>query len=138
MDQATTDSTQRWLTKAHHDLVGARKSAADDDVTLDVAVYHCQQAGEKSLKAFLVAHSTAFPKTHSLILLLPMCAAMDASFQQWQTEAALLSPLAFTFRYPDDFVPLNPTRAQFDEAFAAAQRIYDFVLSLLPPETHPK
>ena len=137
MDQATIDSTQRWLTKAFHDLVGARKSAKDDDITLDVAIYHCQQAGEKALKAFLVAHSAAFPKTHSLVLLLPDCAAVDARFEQWKTEAALLSPLAFTFRYPDDFVPLNPTRAQFDEALAAAQRIYDFVLSLLPPETHP-
>lgn len=137
MDQKTADSTLRWLTKASHDLVGARKSAGQDDISLDVALYHCQQAGEKALKASLVARSLTFPKTHSLILLLPMCAAVDASFEQWKMEAALLSPLAFTFRYPDDFVLLNPTREQFDEAFAAAQRIYDFVLSLLPQETHP-
>jgi HEPN domain-containing protein len=137
MDQAAIDSTQRWMTKASHDLVGARKSAGGDDISLDVAVYHCQQAGEKALKAFLVAHSLAFPKTHSLVLLLPMCEAVDAGFQKWKVEAAFLSPLAFAFRYPDDFAPLNPTRAQFDEAYAAAQRIYDFVLSQLPKETHP-
>jgi hypothetical protein len=41
------------------------------------------------------------------------------------------------FRYPGDHVPMNPTRAEFDSALAAAQHIYDFVLSLLPTATHP-
>ena len=137
MDQATIESTNRWLTKAFHDLLIARRGSIEDDQTLDTCVYHCQQAGEKAFKAFLVAQAVAFPKTHNLMVLLPMCESLDMCFQQWQAEAALLSPLAFTFRYPDDFAPLNPTSAQFDEAFAAAQRIYDFVLSLLPPQTHP-
>ena len=137
MDQATIDSTQRWLTKASHDLLAATRGSTVDDQALDTCVYHCQQAGEKALKSFLVAHGVTFSKTHSLVLLLPLCMSVDTRFQQWMAEAALLSPLAFTFRYPDDFAPLNPTRAQFDEALAAAQRIYDFVLSLLPPETHP-
>ena len=29
------------------------------------------------------------------------------------------------------------TEIQFEEALAAARRIYDFVLSVLPAETHP-
>ena len=137
MDQALIDSTQRWLTKAFHDLVGARKSSQEDDVSLDVAVYHCQQAAEKSLKAFLFFHSEPIQKTHNLAILLPLCANIATGFGALKEEAKLLNPLAFTFRYPDDFAPLNPTRAQFDEALDAAQRIYDFVLSLLPAETHP-
>ncbi len=137
MDQATIDSTNRWLTKASHDLLAAERGSTVDDQALDTCVYHCQQAGEKAFKAFLVAHAMAFPKTHNLMVLLPMCESLDTRFQQRQAEAALLSPFAFTFRYPDDFAPLNPTRAQFDEALAAAQRIYAFVRSLLPKETHP-
>ena len=137
MDQALIDSTQRWLTKAFHDLVGAEKSARDDDVCLDVAVYHCQQAGEKALKAFLFFRSEPIQKTHSLAVLLPLCENIVPVFAVYQADAARLTPLATMFRYPDDFGPLNPTRAQFDEAIAAAQRIYDFVLSLLPTETHP-
>ena len=46
MDQVLIDSTQRWLTKAFHDLVGARKSSQEDDVSLDVAVYHCHRCVE--------------------------------------------------------------------------------------------
>ena len=137
MDQALIDSTQRWLTKAFHDLVGSEKSSKDDDVSLDVAVYHCQQAAEKSLKAFLFFHSEPIQKTHNLGILLPLCIHIAAGFGAFTAEAKLLTPLAYAFRYPDDFAPLNPTRAQFDEALAAAQRIYDFVLSRLPTETHP-
>ena len=137
MDQALIDSTQRWLTKAFHDLVGAEKSARDDDVSLDVAIYHCQQAGEKALKEFLFFRGEPIQKTHSLVMLLPLCAKSVPGFAVLQPEAARLTPLAITFRYPDDFTPLNPTRAEFDEALAAAQRIYDFILSLLPVETHP-
>ena len=137
MDQALIDSTQRWLIKAFHDLVGARKSAKDDDVSLDVAVYHCQQAAEKSLKAFLFFHSEPIQKTHNLALLLPLCENIAAGFGGLKEDAILLNPLATMFRYPDDHVPMNPTRTQFDEALAAAQRIHDFVLSILPAETHP-
>ncbi|MEO6787847.1 MAG: HEPN domain-containing protein [Chthoniobacteraceae bacterium] len=137
MDQALIDSTQRWLTKAFHDLVGAEKSGRDDDVCLDIAVYHCQQAGEKALKAFLLFRSEPIQKTHSLAILLPLCEKIEPEFGVYQVDAARLTPLATMFRYPDDYVPLNPTRTEFDEALAAAQRVFDFVLSLLPAETHP-
>jgi HEPN domain-containing protein len=137
MDQATIDSTRRWLTKASHDLLAAQRASMGDDEALDTCVYHCQQAAEKAFKGFLVAHAVTFPKTHSLVLLLPLCSSVELTFQQWRTEAALLAPLAYMFRYPDDFAPLEPTRAEFTEALDAAQRLFDFVLSLLPPETHP-
>ena len=131
------ETTQRWLSKAGHDLLAARRCAAEDDVTLDVAVYHCQQAGEKALKGFLHFHKREFPKTHDLRALVPRCIEIEAGFVALDPDAEHLTPLATSFRYPDDYVPLNPTRAEFDEALAAAQRVYDFVLSQLPAETHP-
>ena len=137
MGEDSAAMTQRWLSKAWHDLIGAGRCSVEDDVTLDVAVYHCQQAGEKALKGFLHFHGREIPKTHDLRALIPRCADIDAGFATFDPDAERLTPLATAFRYPDDYVPLNPTRAQFDEAFAAAQRIYDFVLSLLPSETHP-
>ncbi len=137
MDQGTVDATRRWLIKAAHDLLNARRSSKEDDEALDTSIYHCQQAGEKAFKAFLVAQGVKFPKTHSLVMLLSLCASVDAGFEQWKAEAALLSPLSFMFRYPDEFAPLNPTRAEFDEALAASQRLFDYVIAALPPETHP-
>jgi hypothetical protein len=44
--------------------------------------------------------------------------------------------MALKYRYPDPSLP-DPEREEFTEALAAARRIYEFVLSVLPPETHP-
>jgi hypothetical protein len=35
MDQATIDSTNRWLTKASHDLIAAERGSTVDDQALD-------------------------------------------------------------------------------------------------------
>ena len=47
---------QSWLVKALHDLATARKAASPPDPYLDTAIYHCQQAGEKTVKGFLAFH----------------------------------------------------------------------------------
>ncbi len=137
MDKKIAELTQAWLTKAQHDLIGSNRLAATDDITLDGAIYHCQQAGEKALKGYLAAQGHLIQKTHDLRLLIKECNAYEPSFQQWNAEADLLSSLVSSFRYPDQVPVVNPTRSEFEQAFAAAQRIYDFVLSLLPAETHP-
>ncbi|MGK5093438.1 HEPN domain-containing protein [Deltaproteobacteria bacterium TL4] len=41
-----------WFTKAKHDL-SVSKILKQNEQYLDVAIYHCQQAVEKSLKGFL-------------------------------------------------------------------------------------
>jgi len=43
-----------WLIKAQRDLASARTLASAKELLLDTAIYHCQQAGEKAVKAFLV------------------------------------------------------------------------------------
>ena len=137
MDKKIAELTLAWLTKAQHDLIASKRLAATDDVTLDGAIYHCQQAGEKALKGYLTAQGHLIQKTHDLGRLVKECNAYEPSFQQWDADANLLSPLVSSFRYPDEIPVVDPTRSEFDAALAAAQRIYDFVLSLLPQETHP-
>ena len=44
-----------WIEKAERDLASALRLLDGTPPYLDTAVYHCQQAGEKALKAFLVA-----------------------------------------------------------------------------------
>lgn len=50
---ARQELARNWLIKAQHDLAAARKLCADPDPYLDVAIYHCQQAAEKTVKGFL-------------------------------------------------------------------------------------
>jgi len=57
----------RWLRRARSDARIGRRLLADrapDDAW--AACFHAQQAGEKAVKAFLVARGIDFPKTHDL------------------------------------------------------------------------
>ena len=53
MDKADLGLVKDWLTRAHQDLRASLILAAAENAPLDVAIYHCQQAGEKSVKAYL-------------------------------------------------------------------------------------
>ncbi len=132
--------TKAWLVKARSDLRTAMILSADKNPPLDTAIYHCQQAGEKAVKAFLHHQEIPVQRTHNITQLAEGASKINARFDELLDDADLLTPLVTSFRYPDETdweASPEPTRAQFDEALAAAQRIYDFVLSLLPAETHP-
>ena len=129
-----------WLNKAGSDLGSAKILSERDDPFLDTAIYHCQQCAEKAVKAFLHFHSVGIQKTHNVSELVEASARVEARFDTLLADADLISPLAVAFRYPDEsdwHAPLEPSLDEFNEALTAAQRIYDFVISVLPPETHP-
>jgi len=67
-----------WLAKASDDLECATVLAAFGHEAK--ALYHCQQATEKALKAFLTWHDQPFRKTHNLRELGDACAAIDPSW----------------------------------------------------------
>ena len=89
------------------------------------------------MKSYLVSEGLAIPKTHDVGKLVELAAAKHAEFSRLQQIADAITPLATEFRYPmDDEAPM-PTAQQTHDALAAARRIYEFVLSVLPAETHP-
>ncbi|MFO7905763.1 MAG: HEPN domain-containing protein, partial [Pirellulaceae bacterium] len=53
----------------------------------------CQQAAEKHLKAFLVAHGVPFDRVHNLVYLLDLCVEVDARLRCLAGQAALLTPV---------------------------------------------
>jgi HEPN domain-containing protein len=134
MDEARTSLTRSWLTKANNDLKNARIVSEAPDGPLDTAIYHCQQAGEKAVKAFLISHDVPFPKTHEIGTLVEQAITLDARFKPLLESAELLSPYAWQFRYPSETTPSDPTRAEFDGALHHAQAIYDLVLKILSSE----
>ncbi len=69
MKEPRIEITKNWLKKAKNDLISARKLSAGEDITLDTAIYHCQQAAEKSLKAYLIFNCLEYPGTHDLRVL---------------------------------------------------------------------
>lgn len=133
-EDARSELVRQWLTKVDHDLVAADRMAEEPAVP-DAVSFHCQQAAEKALKAFLIWRSRPFRKTHVLRELVLQCADLDGTFIELLEAAAVLTPYAVESRYPDDLV--DPTIEDAREARTAAQDVVTFVRERLPPAVHP-
>ncbi len=129
------NEANRWRAVAARDLHAARLLAKEEP---SAAVFHCQQAAEKSAKAFLTLHGVAFRKTHDLNELGQQCIALDAKLTPVVREAVGLTEYAVVFRYLD--APREPDEAEAEGALATAQRLYDQISGLLAQndgtETH--
>ena len=137
MDESALELVRDWLARAGRDLRSARLLAAADDPPLDIAIYHCQQAAEKSIKAWLQGQDVPFPKTHDLLALVKRAAESHPDFTRLDHAAAMLTPYATAFRYPGGSYEPMPTREEFDEALDHADAIHDFVATALPADAQP-
>jgi HEPN domain-containing protein len=120
------DYLNNWLVKAEHDLKAAEHelNRVESDVITDIVCFHCQQAVEKYLKAYLITHKVEFGKTHNLEYILELCAKIDKAFSD--LELGKLSFYAVEIRYPDEFY--LPTLEETRKSFELAGKIKDFVL----------
>ena len=130
MDDAKTVEIQQWMLKARHDIESAKLLLAGDPQILDTAVYHCQQAAEKALKAYLTSQDSPFMKVHDLTVLVKQCMDVDVSFGVLVEMAEILTPYATAFRYPGDVLEPDPIDAR--EALNLAEKVFDFVVEKLP------
>lgn len=121
---------QAWWTKSCRDLAAVRLLLAAEPPALDIAVYHCQQAAEKAIKAWLVWKEVPFPKTHDLNRLLGLCAPLEPEFENLRPHAAFLNPFAAEFRYPGDVS--EPAREDAFEGLRLAAEVLDFVKQHCP------
>jgi HEPN domain-containing protein len=118
-----------WLAKANSDLSTARLVISGPEKYLDTGVYHCQQAAEKALKAWLTAQGVVFPKTHVLEALLDLALPSNPNFEAFRKHAEELTPLATEFRYPGDI--FAPSLQLACHALSLAQDLLEFVTSAL-------
>jgi len=130
MDDAKAVESQQWMLKARHDVESARLLLAANPQILDTAVYHCQQAAEKALKAYLTLQDSPFMKAHDLTVLVKQCMDADTSFDALVEIAEILTPYATAFRYPGDVLEPDPQDAE--EAMNSAEKAFGFVLEKLP------
>ena len=101
-----TDLARQWLAKANNDLLNAENNLTAKNVPCDTVCFHCQQAAEKILKAFLVAHSKVYPITHDLLLILEHIIPIEPQAEKLRPALALLNSYSVAIRYPDsDFTP---------------------------------
>jgi HEPN domain-containing protein len=114
---------------------GARIDLAAQPPLLEDTLFHCQQAVEKTLKAFLAWHDTPFRKTHSLEELGGLCERIDATLKAVIDPAVPLTEFAWAFRYPGDH-PV-PTADEAIQGLDTAVAVVREVLARLPKEAIP-
>jgi HEPN domain-containing protein len=113
------DEMRAWLHRASADLLSARILVEHSPLVLGPAAFHCQQAVEKTLKAFLAWRSVPFEKVHSLVYLMDVCEAEEPGFASLREEAESLAPYAVEICYPGDVPEISLEEAHI--ALAAAE-----------------
>jgi HEPN domain-containing protein len=123
------EDIKKWLVKALNDLKVAvhELNLSEDEMTTDAVCFHCQQAVEKLLKAYLVYKNVDFGKTHQLELLLELCSEQDTEFKK--LYIGNLSDYAVEIRYPETFY--IPSLEEAKECFEIASKVKEFVLKKL-------
>jgi len=100
-----------------------------------LALFHAQQAVEKTLKAFLSWHDIPFRKTHDLSVLGQQCLAIDGTLENLCRRAARLTVFAWLFRYPGESE--EPPLKEAQESLTLAREVCGAVLTRLPEEVRP-
>lgn len=109
---------KEWLYKASHDLEMAQLAMEYKPKLRDSICFHCQQAVEKSLKAYLVYLDMPFQKTHSLTYLLDLIDERDNISEDVYLKIEILESYAVEIRYPDGWY--EPTETETQEALNIA------------------
>jgi HEPN domain-containing protein len=129
------DEVIEWLTKASRDLMSAEILIDHEPPVLDAACFHCQQAVEKSLKAFLVWQTVPFEKIHNLTYLMDLCQSREPGFAALREKAETLTPYAVEVRYPGELLDVD--RREAADALESARAVWEYVLDCVPVELHP-
>jgi HEPN domain-containing protein len=131
-DPALVLETKGWLRKASIDIRSAEHALTAIPPILTDVVYHCQQATEKALKAFLVWNNISFRKTHSIEEIGEQCLDVDLTLKILIDQGAPLTQYAWEFRYPGDLE--DPSQEESEEALRVAKNIFQEILNRLPED----
>lgn len=130
-DDARAEDVHAWLQKVQFDLKACAHALSSEDQGLwPDAVFHAQQAAEKSLKAFLAWHDRPFRKTHSIEELGSACLQIDPSLAGVVDRAVPLTEYAWKFRYPGE--PEVLSREEADQAFRSASELHKAIAERIP------
>jgi len=109
-----------WIKKAEQDLGMAKLAIEHQPDFRDSICFHCQQAAEKYLKAYLVFLDIIFKKTHSLNYLLDLISEQESVSDDLYSTAEILGDYGVEVRYPGYS---EPTEKDLEEAYQAAINI---------------
>jgi len=94
--------TENWISMAENDLRAAEIIIKDDNPLTNIVVFHCQQAIEKYLKAFLVENDIPLAKTHDLVRLNEMV-QKNKNLDIDENMFDIINEVYVESRYPTEF-----------------------------------
>lgn len=122
------DFVRQWWNKAESDLAAADILVQSEMVDYHACTFHCQQASEKFVKAYLVRHQIEFRKIHDLAVLLQLVGQENPKLQERLEPYTWLTPYGVTFRYPGEPAVNRDTA---EDAVQAAKRVKDAIVEHL-------
>ncbi len=126
-----TEEAKKWITKALNDYKTAEIliNQPEENLVTDSICFHCQQAVEKLLKAFLIQNEVEFKRTHSLEYLIKLCSEIDKDFLILYDITGSLTNYAIEVRYPDDFY--TPSKEEAEKAIEIVKTVKNIILNKL-------
>ena len=95
------DEIKEWFQLVEMDLLSAQILLDHEHPIIETSCFHCQQAIEKALKAFLVWKSQSFEKVHDIGYLLNLCKKYGLNFDFLNKDKAeTITSYAAEIRYP--------------------------------------
>lgn len=124
----TNELARAWIAKAESDIKNIENNLryVEEEIPIDTVCFHCQQAVEKYLKAYLTKKNISFPHTHNLGSLVYLAESIDSSFSEILEKAETLSPFAVEIRYPD--YSDIPSAEECKEFYQTVIEIKEFIL----------
>ena len=114
-----------WIERADRDFFAARHLAENmRPIPTEIVCFHCQQAVEKYLKAFIVYNDREPPKIHDLTELLKQCCEFNSDISAFSQKCKFLMPFAVRNRYPGG---ADPEENDMKIAFTYTADIIEFV-----------
>ncbi|MHA1610909.1 MAG: HEPN domain-containing protein [Promethearchaeota archaeon] len=125
MKKNVNDLVESWLRKADLDLQAAHKLSRFQALN-NIVCFHCQQASEKYLKAYLTFLSLDVPKIHNLEKIVDLLLMKDSNVLKFKEDCAKVSPFAVESRY----LEFDEVESKYSlEAIEIAEKLKEYVIS---------
>lgn len=118
-----------WLKRARSSLERARMGKVSQAILYEDLCFDAQQAVEKSLKAILIKLNKAFPKTHSIGILLKLIEEAGVEIPENINQTKLLTVYAVDARYPGDYEPVS--KEEYNEALKIAEDVFKWLDNII-------
>jgi HEPN domain-containing protein len=117
--------TKIFIGKANDDLESAIYLNNNKKHLKDIISFHCQQAIEKYLKAYLIFRDASVHSNHGLIVLLEDCVQQDSAFELIRNDFFyFLDDIGMSIRYDSD---IEISEKDVDEFLILAGKTRDLV-----------